>query len=101
MRCRDIFDDEEALRLAFDSFCDDVQQARIKHSIANVAIIVQDACKQGEEVDERIMPCFWGDGSHYSLMLAYTLGQARAEDARRVGLLISGGRGWPPKDLEA
>ncbi len=96
MKCAQPFSSKEAANAALVAFMDEVEAARERHLIANVAIVVKDSCEYGDDVGEFMVRGHFGNTLEEESMLAYAYGQASAERQERILAALGGGGGIKP-----
>lgn len=84
------FASKDAANEALQSFCDEVGEARKRHGIANVIIIIKDSCMYGEEPGDFLNLYQLGSSLEHESMVAYAFGAIRAERNEMIAKLIKG-----------
>lgn len=92
--CSAPFANTDEADAAVKAFLDDLEAARVKHRIADVAYVIQDSMKTDNgEPSMFIITGHQGDSLKREAMLAYALGQCQKERETLIGELLAG-RGY-------
>lgn len=95
--CNQPHADQTAAQAALLAFIADVEVARLKNNIANVAFVVKDSAWHGDEIGSFVVPGFFGNLLEEEGMLAFALGQASAERQARIAKMLSANSITKPK----